>query len=112
MKRLFFLSVCVILVALVSGCVQDEGQGGQPVAEQASAACIAICESSQADLSDGPCLSDDNPDWNIGDWVCDVAHDPRQPVDNLPQNQCREFREGRASHFVEVDPDCEFIKAV
>lgn len=112
MRKLLFLLVCIVLAALVSGCVQDGDQGEQSAAEQASAACIAICEFSQADLSDGPCLSDDNPDWNVNDWVCDVAHDPRQPVDNLPENQCREFREGRASHFVEVDPGCGFIRAM
>ncbi len=47
-----------------------------------------------------------------GFWVCDVAHSPREDVDNLPENQCREFGEGKANHFVEVNPNCEFIKAV
>jgi len=73
---------------------------------------MEFCEASTLDLSDGPCLSDDNPEWAIENWVCDVAHSPREAIDNLPENQCREFREGIASHFVEVDPNCKFIKAI
>ena len=62
--------------------------------------------------ANGPCLSDNNPDWNITDWVCDVAHSPRQPVDDLSENQCQAFRNGQAHHFVEVDPSCNFIRAI
>jgi len=74
--------------------------------------CISLCEkySSQIDLSTGPCLSDDNPEWTHKDWVCDVAHFPRLPVDNLPENQCKEYREGKESHFVEVNEQCEYIR--
>ncbi len=77
--------------------------------------CISLCKYAKetgADLSHGPCLSDDNPLWKHTDWVCDVAHNPRESVDNLPENQCKTFREGKAHHFVEVTPECEFIRAV
>ena len=75
--------------------------------------CINLCleMKSKQNLTNGPCLSDNNPKWKIKDWVCDVAHWPRLPVDNLPENQCKDFREGRAHHFVEVDPECNFIRA-
>ncbi|MEE9323570.1 MAG: hypothetical protein V3U72_03415 [Candidatus Aenigmarchaeota archaeon] len=111
MKWVFILLVGILLV---SGCTQ---QGGEPpVSEQAKSECIELCKglSRLLELSDGPCLSDTQGggNWIIEDWVCDVAHDPREPVDNLPENQCQEFREGKAHHFVEVDPSCEFIKAV
>jgi hypothetical protein len=43
-------------------------------------------------------------------WVADVAHDPRQPVDDDPANQCEEFRAGEAEHFVELDPDGNVIR--
>ena len=109
MKWVFTLLAGVLLV---SGCVQQGGQEGVSPEEQAKTKCIELCEGSAIDLSDGPCLSDDNPNWDVEGWVCDVAHSPRQDVDNRPENQCREFREGKASHFVEVDPECEFIKAV
>jgi len=51
------------------------------------------------DLSTGPCLSNDL----LPGWVADLVHNPRQPVDDLPANQCQAFIEGRANHFVEID---------
>jgi hypothetical protein len=77
--------------------------------------CVSLCQHAKEaniNLSQGPCLSDGNPEWRHVDWVCDVAHNPRKSVDNLPENQCKEFREGKAHHFVEVTPECEFIRAV
>lgn len=59
------------------------------------------------DMSSGPCLSNEI----IPGWVVDVAHNPRQPIDNLPENQCSAYRDGRASHFVELDLDGNLIKA-
>jgi hypothetical protein len=60
------------------------------------------------DFSNGPCLSDEI----IPDWCADVAHNPRQPVDNRPENQCQSYREGRVHHFVELDPEGNLIRAV
>lgn len=58
------------------------------------------------DFTDGPCLTNDL----LPGWVVDITHDPRQPVDNLIQNQCQAFREGRAKHFVELDLEGNVIK--
>jgi hypothetical protein len=44
-------------------------------------------------------------------WVADMAHDPRQDVDDDPENQCAAYREGKADHFVELDPEGEFIRS-
>lgn len=114
----------VLGVILVSGCMQPQSLGTEPYThdiststeDRAKLECIELCKrlSRLLELSDGPCLSDTEGggNWDMEDWVCDVAHEPREPVDNLPENQCREFREGKASHFVEVDPNCELIRAV
>lgn len=59
------------------------------------------------DFSDGPCLSN----ALMPSWVVDIAHNPRQPIDDLPQNQCPGFREGQAQHFVELDPEGNLIRA-
>jgi hypothetical protein len=59
------------------------------------------------DMSVGPCLSNEI----IPDWVADVAHWPRQAVDNNPANQCSAYREGKAHHFVELDQEGNFINA-
>ena len=51
------------------------------------------------DFSSGPCLSNDL----MRGWVLDIVHNPRQAIDDLPQNQCPSLLEGRAKHFVELD---------
>lgn len=58
-------------------------------------------------LIEGPCLSDEI----IPDWVADVAHTPRQPVDDLPENQCSAYNSGIAHHFVELDVAGRIIRA-
>lgn len=59
------------------------------------------------DLSNGPCL--DNA--LISGWVLDIAHNPRQEVDDKPENQCPAYVNGTAKHFVELDPQGNFIRA-
>lgn len=59
------------------------------------------------DLSSGPCLSNQV----IPDWVADVAHNPRQDIDNLPANQCSSYLSGEAKHFVEIDLEGNLIRA-
>ena len=117
------LSIVVLSAVFLSGCTQKtkELTGGEStdtalsttlsIRQQAIDGCIALCERallSEEDLGTGPCLSNEV----VEDWVCDVAHSPRQTVDNYAENQCSAYRAGDASHFVEVDPDCKFIKAV
>jgi hypothetical protein len=60
-------------------------------------------------MSKGPCLAEQLP--GLPDWVVDVAHDPRQPVDDQPANQCARYRNGQAHHFVELDPGGKLIRA-
>ena len=82
--------------------------------DRAAYLCIFLCKAAQNEgrvLDNGPCLSSGFSEWEMGDWVCDVAHSPRQPVDNDPANQCSEYGV-TASHFVEVNPLCGFIRAV
>lgn len=108
MKNLVVLSFVLIGIVFLSGCVQPTATKTEE--ERAIEACIRKCNlelQAGTDLSQGPCLSNEI----ITDWVCDVAHSPRQAVDNLPENQCSAFREGTAKHFVEVDPSCNFIKS-
>jgi len=72
--------------------------------------CVQKCKDqldAGTDLSNGPCLSNK---LDSG-WVCDVAHSPRTDVDNKLENQCSEYMK-TAFHFVEVDPNCNFIRAV
>ena len=59
------------------------------------------------DFSQGPCLSN----ALMPDWVLDIAHNPRQSIDDSPQNQCPAFLEGRAKHFVELDTEGNLVRA-
>lgn len=55
-------------------------------------------KSSGQDLSNGPCLG-----IIADDWVADLVHSPRESVDDQTENQCAEFRNGQAHHFIELD---------
>ena len=66
-------------------------------------------KASGRDLAGGPCIAEQLP--GLPDWVADIAHEPRQPVDDQPANQCQRFREGEAHHFVELDPAGDLIRA-
>jgi hypothetical protein len=105
-----FLIASLFLIVIVAGCTiyEDTGFFRKAITDS----CVSACNSvkSTRDLSSGPCISDPIPDQT--DWVCDVAHSPRQAVDNLPENQCSAYRNGQAHHFVEVDTDCNLIRAV
>ena len=54
------------------------------------------------DLSNGPCLGK-----IADDWVLDIAHIPREDIDNLPENQCADYSSGKVHHFVEMTPKGE-----
>ena len=90
-------------LAVVAGC-----GGAEADDETIALARFAFhrAEERGVDMSRGPCLGVIKPDW-----VADVAHDPRQDVDDDPANQCPQYRSGEADHFVELDPDGEFIRS-
>lgn len=111
--------ISIIFVSVfLSGCVgqtkeRTEGTSRLSPKETAISECKALCESALErgeDLSNGPCLA--NELEGADGWVCDVAHSPRQAVDNDPSNQCSAYRAGVATHFVEVDTNCELIRAI
>lgn len=58
------------------------------------------------DFSSGPCLSNNL----MPNWVADIAHSPRQSIDDLPENQCPNYIQGKAQHFVELDLQGNLIR--
>jgi hypothetical protein len=96
------------LTACGSGGSEVTPSGSQKAVDEAQAAFRQLQASGQ-DLSAGPCISESLP--GLPDWVADVAHDPRQPVDDDPANQCRRYRSGQAHHFVELNVDGQLIRA-
>lgn len=104
-------ALVLFVIVLISGCTDtQEAPATRGETNEATLACVSECQKALAeerDLSQGPCLSNEI----IDNWVCDVAHAPRQQIDNDPINQCPAYGE-TTRHFVEVDPDCNFIRAV
>ena len=122
MKKISSMVVLVIIIVFLSGCQKATNEPINPTtslgvveAKKKAEEDLAIAKAkvlwqeainNGADLSKGPCLANDL----MPDWVADIAHYPRQPIDNQPENQCSAFREGRAHHFVELDEQGQVIK--
>ena len=57
------------------------------------------------DLTEGPCLG-----TIASDWVVDIAHNPREDIDNQSQNQCTDYLSGKAHHFIELDTNGDVVR--
>ncbi|HLC64408.1 MAG TPA: hypothetical protein VJK25_03660 [Patescibacteria group bacterium] len=114
--RRFFLTI-IVLSLFLTGCEIERpkpeidltklnwGLEAQ-LAKQQAEAIYAEAKNQGLDLSSGPCLSNSlygNADYPETVWVLDIAHNPRQEVDNQPANQCSAYREGKARNFIELD---------
>lgn len=87
--------------------VSTNTEGAQQVrAVKKAKQIFAEFKSEGTDFSNGPCISENL----IVDWAADVAHNPRQAVDDLPENQCQSFRDGETHHFVELDTNGNLIR--
>ncbi|MDD5416162.1 MAG: hypothetical protein PHE48_04125 [Candidatus Daviesbacteria bacterium] len=61
---------------------------------------------SSEDFSTGPCLSN----ALMPGWIVDIVHSPRLSIDDLPENQCPAYIEGKAQHFVELDTEGNLVR--
>ena len=43
-------------------------------------------------------------------YAVDIVHVPRTDEDNLVENQCSDFREGKVSEFIELDKDGSIVR--
>jgi hypothetical protein len=114
MLRTTALLVALLTLSVSTGCIRgdDDDDAGGDERERAIAAAMAVYVDVAAtgqDLSSGPCIADELED--VPGWSVDIAHDPRQEIDNDPANQCQAYRDGRTSHFVELDPEGQLIRA-
>jgi hypothetical protein len=103
------VAMAAVLAAFIAGCGGGSGTSQEDRAKAAAAARFLYAGQAERDLSNGPCLSESLP--GLSDWAVDIAHDPRQPVDDQPANQCQSFRDGETHHFVELTPDGQLIRA-
>ena len=95
--------------APVAACGSSSGGSGDTArAIKEAKAAYAQAVKRGEDLSRGPCIAERLS--GLDDWVADVAHDPRLPVDDVAANQCARFRDGEAHHFVELTPSGKLIR--
>jgi hypothetical protein len=104
----FIAAVVVLATACGSSGSNVEPSGSQRAVDEAQAAFRQL-QTGGEDLSAGPCISESLP--GLPDWVADIAHDPRQPIDDEAANQCQRYRSGQAHHFVELNVDGQLIRA-
>ena len=105
-RRLAFAGALALL--LTTGCLGDNVSSEEK--DRAVDAAMQVYVQQKAagvDFSNGPCIAEEA----IDDWSVDIAHNPRQDIDNQPENQCRYYRDGKTHHFVELDPDGKLIRA-
>ena len=123
MRRVALAASCIAIA--LAGCGDDDGgddtngtvteatgpasEADRALAIEQANAAYDRAKSGGFDLESGPCIAETVQ--GLPDWVVDVAHDPRQPVDDDPANQCKRFNSGKASHVVELTPEGELIRA-
>ncbi|MBI3341528.1 hypothetical protein HY024_00220 [Candidatus Curtissbacteria bacterium] len=120
MSRLF-VPVIICLSFLLAGCSAKTNQSALPTNNFSKGAQIAKipaealknalnsftkAKEGGQDLKNGPCLGK-----IADDWVLDIAHNPRLPVDDLDENQCPDLKQGSAHHFIEMDASGQIIQA-
>lgn len=108
-ELLLALSLTVIIVTSYFIFITDTGPSRSEIDSAVNQANFIYTQmkAQGVDFSEGPCISN----ALMPGWVLDIAHSPRIPTDDLPQNQCLAYREGRAKHFVELDLDGNLIRA-
>lgn len=117
-KSLFLILISVFIISVAIVMYQKIASQPQTnTKEETSIEKTAILEAQKTynqfrqeglNLSNGPCLSN----HLIPDWALDIAHNPRVETDDLPENQCADYREGKVHHFVELDPTGNLIRAI
>lgn len=47
---------------------------------------------------------------SVKDYAIDIVHTPRTNEDNLPENQCEDYRLGKVKHFIELDENGNIVR--
>jgi hypothetical protein len=103
------LVASALAIAACGNSGQQVSQSDRDKAVDEAQNAFAQVQAAGQDLSAGPCISESLP--GLPDWVADIAHDPRQSIDDEAANQCQRYRSGQAHHFVELNLDGLLIRA-
>ena len=102
------VAFAIVVLLLLTACGGSSSSGDKQQAIDAAQQVYQRAKAQGTDLSNGPCLAEQLQ--NFPDWSVDVAHNPRQSIDDQPANQCQAYRQGKTHHFVELDPDGNLIR--
>ena len=102
-------ALAALAALFLSACGSSGGGSDAKDAITRAKVAYATARDSGEDLARGPCIAERL--GGLPDWVADIAHDPRRPVDDRPANQCARYRSGAAHHFVELTPGGRLIRA-
>jgi hypothetical protein len=108
MRIVAMATLALVALTLAAGC-GDDAAAQKEKAISSAREVYAEAERAGTDFSDGPCIA--NPLEDQEDWVVDIVHQPRSDVDDDPANQCSAYRDGEASHFVELDEFGHLVRA-
>ncbi len=113
MKGLSYIGILIVLLITSIWAVSyfTKGPDNKPSQVErgirgAAQALFIQQKSAGVDLSNGPCLSSDI----MNGYAVDIVHNPRQAVDNLPQNQCSSYLNATVKHFIELDTEGNFVR--
>lgn len=105
MRPIFFIIFCVsvLIVALLAITTVPKSNSDKIVKDDSviSKKALELYQKNKAqnvDLSNGPCLG------TIDNYAIDIAHTPREEVDDKLENQCPDYNNGKLKHFVELTP--------
>ena len=112
-EKLFLLALGVVLatafLVIKTNKTPVYKRGASATYDSAIASALVLYKKASVvgvDMSNGPCLTNDL----IPGWVVDIVHSPRDLSDDLPENQCRAYLEGRATHFIELDANGNLVR--
>lgn len=117
-KTIYFFTFLIIGSLFLSGCwlidmnqrlavslVPNVDKNNEVLLQEAKSLFVQKKNSFSAEQwAKGPCLGKMNDQW-----VVDIVHDPRLPMDDDPANQCQDYSDGKIKHFFELDPDGNLV---
>lgn len=107
--RLFIIVVLVLLLSIIAVTkIGDIRRVDQAVVREGDhLVCAAALYSGLVRAGvelDSQCLG------VCGDYSVDIVHVPRTPADDFEENECREYREGITSGFIELDVEGNVVR--
>lgn len=105
MRTIFFIliSALAVIVIVLILTAKTQPNNPAPIADNLDISKKAVemyqkAKEQGVNLSNGPCLG------VIDGYAVDIAHLPREKVDDLPENQCPDYNNGKLKHFIELTP--------